>query len=178
MPLYRLLYRSEIALSDPKEDTDRRIDQIVKTSALSNESSNLSGALIASGGVFIQALEGPLRSLEATFEKICLDLRHKRVTLIEFVAAEERIFPEWSMVRVAQAAQMVEICTVVGLKESRRLDASTTTALVSLMRSLLLTNSIDSFGNGAGNGRLPDPDAPSRTMTDTLTPARGSTPAL
>lgn len=137
MPLYRLLYRSDISLQGTKDEIDQQIDEIVRSSARSNKITGLSGALVASGGFFIQALEGPLGALELTFEKICLDLRHKHVSLIEFAAAEERIFPEWSMVRVDQEAAMVEICTVVGLEESRLLDASTTTALVSLMRSLL-----------------------------------------
>ncbi|HEV7434384.1 MAG TPA: BLUF domain-containing protein [Pseudorhizobium sp.] len=152
MPLYRLLYRSEIALTGSKDQIDHQIDQIVSASEQSNARSGLTGALIASGGVFIQALEGPLGALEATFEKICLDLRHKRVNLIELAAAEERIFPEWSMIRVAQGAQMIEICTVVGVRESGRLDTSTTSALVSLMRNILLTKSTSSPGDEVAAG--------------------------
>ncbi len=150
MPLYRLLYQSEIALAGLQPEIDRQIDAIVHASATSNAATGLSGALIASGGVFIQALEGPLGALETTFEKICTDRRHKRVALIELAAAEERVFPEWTMVRVAQGAEVLDICRVIGAHETRRLDASTTTALVSLMRSILLTKTSSSIVHAMG----------------------------
>jgi hypothetical protein len=150
MPLYRLLYQSKIALNGSQPEIDRKIETIVSTSAKSNAATGLSGALIASGGVFIQALEGPLGALETTFEKICTDRRHKRVTLIELAAAEERVFSEWAMIRVAQGAEVLDICTVIGAHEPRRLDASTTTALVSLMRSILLTKTASSMSEATG----------------------------
>ncbi len=140
MPLYRLLYQSDIALKGSQVEIDRQIEAIVSASAISNAANGLSGALIASGGVFIQALEGPLGAIETTFERICLDRRHKHVALIELVAAEERLFAEWNMVRVAEGTQVLDICTVIGSRKTVRLDAPTTNALVSLMRSVLLTD--------------------------------------
>src|SRR3712207_6695481 len=100
MSLYRLLYRSEIALLGSPEVVDSQINEIVRAATRANVRIGLSGALIASDGVFIQALEGPLVWVEKTFEKICMDLRHKHVKLIEFAAAESQVFPEWAMVRV------------------------------------------------------------------------------
>lgn len=139
MPLYRLLYRSEFAFRQADGPIDQQIDAIVTAAVQANQRNNLSGALIASNGVFIQALEGPLAALEVTFEKICSDLRHSRVRLVEFAAAEDRVFPEWKMVRVEQEEQVLNLCVGLGIENSGRLDVSKTGAIVTLMRSVLLS---------------------------------------
>ncbi|WJH38421.1 BLUF domain-containing protein (plasmid) [Aliirhizobium terrae] len=142
MPLYRLLYRSEYAFSDFAGAADRKIAEIVEAAERSNLRDNLTGAIIASDGVFIQALEGPLPALEATFERICKDLRHKRVRLIEFAAAEERVFPEWRMVRVDQQEDVVRLCAGLDIQPGQ-LDVSRTSAIITLMRAVL-TSKTDS----------------------------------
>lgn len=151
MPLYRLLYRSDIALSPKAGPLDQQIETIVASSALANTRDNLSGALIASNGVFIQALEGPLTALETTFEKICRDLRHRRVRLIELAAAEERAFPEWRMIRVNNKEDVLQLCSEFGLQGSGRPDALRTSAIIALMRSVLVSNA--SVATGAGFAR-------------------------
>ncbi|MGN7291757.1 BLUF domain-containing protein [Rhizobium sp. SAFR-030] len=151
MPLYRLLYRSDIALSPEAGPFDEQIEAIVASSALANTRDNLSGALIASNGVFIQALEGPLTALETTFERICRDLRHRRVRLIELAAAEERAFPEWRMIRVNNKEDVLQLCSEFGLQGSGRPDALRTSAIIALMRSVLVSNA--SVATGAGFAR-------------------------
>ncbi len=146
MPLYRLLYRSEFAFKQSDSPIDQQIDAIVEAAAQANQENNLSGALIASNGVFIQALEGPLAALEITFEKICSDLRHSRVRLVEFAAAEDRVFPEWKMVRVEQEEQVLNLCVGLGIEDAGRLDVSKTGAIVTLMRSILLSRAIAADG--------------------------------
>jgi hypothetical protein len=151
MPLYRLLYRSDIALSAQAGALDDQIQAIVALSARANARDSLSGALIASSGVFIQALEGPLTALEATFERICRDLRHRRVRLIELAAAEDRAFAEWRMIRVDNKEDVLRLCSEFGLQGSGRPDALKTSAIISLMRSLLISNA--SVATGAGFAR-------------------------
>ena len=51
-------------------------------------------------GLFVQALEGEAGKVEATFERICRDLRHRRVVLHDFSEAAERVFAGWAMVEV------------------------------------------------------------------------------
>lgn len=63
----------------------------------------------------------------------------KHVRLLELAAADERVFPEWTMVRVTQEVGLLQVCNFLGGKGPLRLDVSTTTALVSLMRNILLT---------------------------------------
>lgn len=150
MPLYRLLYRSEASLQVSEQDWGRTIDQIVATSAQLNENVGLSGALVTSKGLFVQVLEGPLGPLEATFERICRDLRHRRVILMELAAAEERIFQDWSMVRIRDVESTADISSLLELDKSNRLYAPTTSALVSLMRNLLLSRRIPPTARGTG----------------------------
>jgi len=159
MPLYRLLYRSEASLQVPEQNWDRTIDQIVTTSAQLNENVGLSGALVTSKGLFVQVLEGPLGPLEATFERICRDLRHRRVILMELAAAEERIFENWSMVRIRDVESITDICCLLGLDDTSRLYASTTSALVSLMRNLLVSRRIPPTGMGIGAHFMTSPES-------------------
>lgn len=137
MPLYRLLYQSEMALSGAEEVRDTQIDLIVAASTRSNARDGLSGAMIAEKGVFIQALEGPLNALEATFERICSDLRHRHVRLVDFAAAEERVFPEWSMVRVDNQCDVLRLCSALNI-EPGDYDLSKTNAVISMMRAVLV----------------------------------------
>lgn len=139
MPLYRLLYRSEFSLNDAAGPISQQIDAIVVAAAQANQRNDLSGALIASNGVFIQALEGSLTPLEQTFEKICSDLRHSRVRLVEFAAAEERIFPEWKMVRVEEREQVVDLCGYLSGENTGQLDLSKTGNILTMMRGILLS---------------------------------------
>lgn len=147
MPLYRLLYRSEISLPDT-QPLDQQIQSIVAAADRANALNDLSGALIAADGVFIQALEGPLAALEATFEKICTDLRHKHVRLIELAAADERVFAEWRMVRVEHEDDVLRLCAGFGLENTVRPDVSKTSAIITLMRSILASKS--HLADGAG----------------------------
>lgn len=102
MPLHRLLYTSEARLSDNASGADLMVESIVAHSQANNEKRGLTGALLYVRGTFIQALEGPLDALENTFERICHDFRHARLTLVDMSPANERMFERWSMTYLAQ----------------------------------------------------------------------------
>jgi hypothetical protein len=138
MIIQRLLYRSDCAITGLAGDIDREIGEIVAASRRSNEASGITGALMLSSGVFIQVLEGPVSAVEATFERICCDLRHRHVRLLELAIAEERVFAEWAMVQVTPTLQLAQLCPSIGAGDSR-LDASTASAAIQVMRTLLLT---------------------------------------
>ena len=65
-----------------------------------NERDGLAGAPLFVDGLFVQALEGEAGRLEAAFERICRDLRHRRIVPHEFSEAAERVFAGWAMVGV------------------------------------------------------------------------------
>ncbi len=142
MPLYRLLYKSAFALRGDARSANRQIDDIVADAALDNLRSDLSGALIASNGIFIQVLEGPLSAIEITFEKICTDLRHRHVQLIELAPIDERLFARWQMVRVDIREEMLPLLRVFDIALNGLVDMSKTESILELMRSHLTTTAV------------------------------------
>ena len=100
MPFHRLLYQSESLIIGTETDVRSQVASIVAAGHSRNERDGLTGALMLVDGLFVQALEGEVGKLEATFERICRDLRHRRVVLHEFSEASERVFAGWAMVEV------------------------------------------------------------------------------
>jgi len=97
MPLSRLLYTSDACFRDSDVPAFIQVHELGHTSARRNAASQLTGALLFVENQFIQVLEGELGAIEQTFERICCDLRHTNVKLIDLAATSERIFPEWEM---------------------------------------------------------------------------------
>lgn len=93
--LYRLVYRSRCAL--PAESQSEAVAALVARAKAANAAIGVTGALLLAEGMFLQAIEGPLVAIEALFERICSDLRHRDVQLLEFAPAETRLFADWSM---------------------------------------------------------------------------------
>ena len=100
MRFHRLLYQSESLITGTETDVRGRVAAIVAAAQRRNERDGLTGALLFVEGLFVQVLEGEAGKLEATFERICRDLRHRRVVLHEFSEAQERVFAGWAMVEV------------------------------------------------------------------------------
>jgi uncharacterized membrane protein (DUF373 family) len=70
---------------------------LLKTSRINNGARNITGILLYTHGTFFQVLEGDEAAVDATFDSIKKDKRHKDVILIEKVPITERAFPYWSM---------------------------------------------------------------------------------
>lgn len=151
MPLYRLLYRSEIALVGSDRDVERKISAIVAASLVSNAKVGLTGALSFTSGVFIQALEGEADAVEVTFERICRDLRHKSVRLLEFTLAQERAFPEWAMTRVAGSPGETSFQPLLGGFGAEAFETAAPATIIALMRSLIITGQRRADGSAAMN---------------------------
>lgn len=98
-PLYRLVYRSESFLGS-EEARRAELDAILARSRVRNAASGLTGVLTLSDAVFVQVLEGPMPALEATFERICCDLRHSAVAVLELTVADRRLFDGWAMAEI------------------------------------------------------------------------------
>jgi uncharacterized membrane protein (DUF373 family) len=62
-----------------------------------NTRNGISGQLIYHEGTFTQILEGPDAVVDATFQRIKKDTRHRNVTLIERSSIDQPQFPDWSM---------------------------------------------------------------------------------
>lgn len=89
----RLKYVSRFA--HPLTHAD--VQRIADLAAARNASVGLSGALVASGGVFIQILEGPTDALDSVLRRIRLDARHRDLVVLRREAVSSRLFGSWAM---------------------------------------------------------------------------------
>ena len=136
-PLFRILYRSRCAVQGSDASVEAEIGRILEQSQTANGGAGLTGALMLTRSMFVQALEGPAVPLEATFERICCDLRHSELQLLEFTRIEERTFAGWSMSRVHADGAVSSL--FAQLDASEQTDASSPVAnqAVELMRTLI-----------------------------------------
>lgn len=100
--IYRLVYRSALALPGGTEEGAAALEAILETSRRNNAPAGITGALLHSGAQVVQVLEGPLDALEAVFDRIASDLRHTALELLQFTPAAAPCFPGWSMAYVPQ----------------------------------------------------------------------------
>jgi hypothetical protein len=73
------------------------IEEIGEQSQRNNERADLTGILMASGGLFYQVLEGPEESVDEVYGKIVADGRHTDLLLLSTEKNVERMFPDWTM---------------------------------------------------------------------------------
>ncbi|KNY19084.1 BLUF domain-containing protein [Methylobacterium sp. ARG-1] len=81
--LFRLVYRSRSAIAGDAEAMQQTIDAVVAASQRSNAQAGVTGTLMFTGLFFVQALEGSAAAVEAIFDRICCDLRHTGLEVIE-----------------------------------------------------------------------------------------------
>ena len=139
MAIHRLLYRSDVDLAGTAAGIKQQIVEIVRYSQGRNAAEGLTGALLHTRGVFIQVLEGSRPAIEATFERICCDLRHRRVDLLELVEADERVFGAWSMARISADQTVERLVTGLPTGDDRMLETASAQATIQLMRSILIS---------------------------------------
>lgn len=95
--LYQLIYCSRNAIRGGQDDIEAEIQQILSSARRNNQSLGVTGALMFTDNCFVQALEGRHDTLEAVFEKIQCDERHRDVTVLAFEEVSERQFGGWDM---------------------------------------------------------------------------------
>lgn len=105
--LYHISYFSRSTLSGSSEEIKSEIDNILQIAQQKNKSVGVTGALLYSGGYFIQVLEGEEAAVEEIFESIQCDTRHRDVGLINHETIDERNFPQWSMALAGFSADLV-----------------------------------------------------------------------
>ncbi|MFB0489046.1 hypothetical protein ABIE45_001632 [Methylobacterium sp. OAE515] len=81
--LFRLVYRSRSAIAGSPAEVQRIVGAIVAASQHRNAGAGVTGALLFASLHFVQALEGPASAVEATFDRICRDLRHTGIEVVE-----------------------------------------------------------------------------------------------
>lgn len=102
--LFRLVYRSRSAIGGDAEEVHRQVDRILTVSRSRNGQAGVTGALMFTGLFFVQALEGPATAVEAAFDRICCDLRHTDIEVVECGPVLEPVFGELSMSHLVPTA--------------------------------------------------------------------------
>ena len=78
--------------------TSDQLEQLGRSAAEKNRQLELTGVLMASGGIFYQVLEGPEGAVDDVYRTIEEDERHTDVLLLrEERPVDARLFPDWSM---------------------------------------------------------------------------------
>jgi hypothetical protein len=108
--LVRLLYAS--TLKAPNEPGV--IDSILAQSRAHNPALGITGILVYSEGVFLQALEGGRKQVSELYGHITRDTRHTDVVLLHFQEITERRYGGWTMGQV----NLAKVNTSVLLKYS------------------------------------------------------------
>jgi hypothetical protein len=141
MNLHRILYRSVAEISGPPSSVEGTVQSIVERSRIANAACGVTGAMMFSSGVFLQAIEGEPQSVEATFERICSDLRHSRLQMMDFSAADTRAFAEFPMAVVPGEGKLQNLCASLSEISNAKVDPTSASALIQLMRALTIAGS-------------------------------------
>lgn len=91
-PIHQLIYVSDLVGKD-----ERHLAPILESAVRRNTEDGITGMLLYSGGNFLQVLEGPKDAVQATYDRICKDSRHRNTTLLLEQDIAERQFGSWSM---------------------------------------------------------------------------------
>lgn len=94
--LRRTIYRSQ-AHRDVVDDPPTALTSILTTSSRNNACSDVTGALLYCGGMFLQVLEGPAGEVAKVLQRVSSDRRHKNLQIILDESIANRSFAHWSM---------------------------------------------------------------------------------
>ena len=96
MTFHRLVYFSRTRPS-ALGAMDEALPRILKVAQERNGAAAVTGALLACGQWFLQALEGSKLSVLETYARILKDPRHQEQKVITEATSTERLFAGWSM---------------------------------------------------------------------------------
>lgn len=94
--LVRLLYASRLAEGAGAEV----VESILSQSRAKNPAHGITGVLCYAGDVFMQVLEGGRAPVNALYNRIARDERHREVMLLHYEEIAERRFGSWTMGQV------------------------------------------------------------------------------
>ena len=135
-PILRIVYLSRSNLPSDPASAAAGLDQILSASRRNNPPAGLTGALLFTGGLFAQVIEGPAAAVQAAFERIARDPRHAEIAVLHRGPASAAAFGAWSM---ASAAAPPGIAAHPALAAPGGITADAAgDALIALLRALLL----------------------------------------
>jgi hypothetical protein len=91
--LVRLLYASRVQ----PNVSPTALRDILSTSQKNNERDGITGALVFTGSIFLQCLEGDRAMVNKTYHRIVPDDRHSDPQILALTEITQRDFSNWSM---------------------------------------------------------------------------------
>ena len=92
-PLVQIVYGSSTA----RPLSEAELVEILRVSRRNNAAVGVTGALLYADGNVMQVLEGPAPAVQATYDRIARDPRHRHVLPLVRGEVAERSFPDWAM---------------------------------------------------------------------------------
>lgn len=92
MALMQLIYLSDLAAT-----SELVLASIVASAVRNNQKNDVTGMLLYADGNFLQVIEGEAEQVQATFQRISRDPRHRNVTVLLEEPLTQRQFAHWSM---------------------------------------------------------------------------------
>ena len=78
--------------------SDDEIEELARQAAKKNAENDITGVLMAKGGVFFQIIEGPEENIDRLFTTILKDTRHEKVITLGIQIGDiQRLFLGWNM---------------------------------------------------------------------------------
>jgi hypothetical protein len=136
--LVRLLYVSRAVHPESSDATE----SILASARDHNLSHGITGVLCYGGGIYLQALEGGRNQVNALYNHLVKDPRHKDVVLLDYEEISERRFGGWTMGQVR--LDKLNPSIVLKYSETAELDPYAVSGHVSfaLLEELMATASI------------------------------------
>ncbi len=74
------------------------IEELASQAAKKNAENEITGVLMAKGGLFFQIIEGPEENIDELFTNILKDPRHEKIITLGIQVGDlKRLFPKWHM---------------------------------------------------------------------------------
>lgn len=78
--------------------SDNEIGELASQAAKKNAENDITGVLMAKGGMFFQIIEGPEENIDRLFNNILKDPRHEKIITLGIQVGDlKRLFPNWHM---------------------------------------------------------------------------------
>jgi len=93
-----MLKRITYISSCVKKLSEFEVEELAILASKKNKKLEITGVLMAKGGLFFQIIEGPEENIDIVFSDILKDSRHEKVTTLGIQVGDiKRLFPQWHM---------------------------------------------------------------------------------
>ena len=122
--LIRLVYASQSNSPARAGSSDSVVATILAQSRRNNSRDQLGGVLYFHNGFFFQCLEGERSQVEAAYDRIRGDVRHREPRILRLQTVNRRLFEDWSMKFIPSDEDVAAFLGLKGIDEFRPYDFS------------------------------------------------------